>query len=432
MTLEQAMEYINNIPHIGKRDGVNRVRPLLHLLGDPQQHLRFVHVAGTNGKGSTVAMTASVLRQAGLRTGMFISPYVEDYRERIQLDGAWIPPEDLAEEVERLAPLCEQLRQQGHPVTEFEFDTALAMDYFARKECDMVALEVGMGGALDATNAIDAPDVCAIASISFDHTQYLGDTLAQIAREKSGIIKLGSRVAIYPKEPPEALAVLQEACQALLIQPNIPDLGQLEVLECGGEGSRIRYKGRELHIPLLGEHQIYNALTVCAIFEELDAAGWSFPWQTVAQGIAKASFNGRMEVVHRQPLCLVDGAHNPDGVDSLCHTLDTLYRGRDVTVVMGMLADKDYAYGIRQVASRASRFIATTPVGTPRALPAEQAAQAARPYCAQVEVIEAPSQAAQRALELALEHQGMAIACGSLYMIGEAKQGFCSAAPLVD
>ena len=165
---------------------------------------------------------------------------------------------------------------------------------------------------------------------------------------------------------------------------------------------------------------------------KLDAAGWSFPWQTVAQGIAKASFNGRMEVVHRQPLCLVDGAHNPDGVDSLCHTLDTLYRGRDVTVVMGMLADKDYAYGIRQVASRASRFIATTPVGTPRALPAEQAAQAARPYCAQVEVIEAPSQAAQRALELALEHQGMAIACGSLYMIGEAKQGFCSAAPLVD
>ena len=274
--------------------------------------------------------------------------------------------------------------------------------------------------------------MCAIASISFDHTQYLGDTLAQIAREKSGIIKLGSRVAIYPKEPPEALAVLQEACQALLIQPNIPDLGQLEVLECGEEGSRIRYKGRELHIPLLGEHQIYNALTVCAIFEELDAAGWSFPWQTVAQGIAKASFNGRMEVVHRQPLCLVDGAHNPDGVDSLCHTLDTLYRGRDVTVVMGMLADKDYAYGIRQVASRASRFIATTPVGTPRALPAEQAAQAARPYCAQVEVIEAPSQAAQRALELALEHQGMAIACGSLYMIGEAKQGFCSAAPLVD
>ncbi len=423
MTFDQAMDYINSIPHIGKRDGVNRVRPLLALLGDPQKKLRFVHVAGTNGKGSTVAMTASVLRRAGLRTGMFISPYVEDFRERIQLDGEWISREDLAEEVSRLAPLCQQLRQEGHPVTEFEFDTAMALDYFARKQCDMVALEVGMGGRLDATNAIEAPDVCAITSISFDHTQYLGDTLAEIAGAKCGIIKTGSRVAVYPQQPPEALAVIQEACRRLLIAPNVPPMEQLEVLACDGEGSRIRYKGQALHVPLLGRHQIYNALTVCAIFEELNAAGWSFPWEVVRQGIEGASFNGRMEVVCRAPLCLVDGAHNPDGVDSLCHTIDTLYKGRPLTVVMGMLADKNYEYGIRRLAQRADRFIAVTPVGTPRALPAAQAAAIAAAHCADVRTVEAPHEAAALAKAEAAPGQ-VVIACGSLYMIGDAKAGF--------
>ncbi len=255
MTYQEAMDFINHIPHIGKRNGVNRVRPLLEKLGNPQQHLRFVHVAGTNGKGSTVAMTASVLRQAGLRVGMFISPYVEDFRERVQLDGQWISKEDLAEEVSTLAPLFRQLQQEDRAVTEFEFDTAMALHYFARKKCDMVVLEVGMGGKLDATNCIDAPDVSAIASISFDHTQYLGNTLAEIAGEKAGIIKMGSRVAIYPKEPEEAMEVIRKVCRQNSIQPNVPDLSQLEILSCGGEGSVIRYKGKQLHIPLLGEHR---------------------------------------------------------------------------------------------------------------------------------------------------------------------------------
>lgn len=192
---------------------------------------------------------------------------------------------------------------------------------------------------------------------------------------------------------------------------------------CDGEGSRVRYKGRALHVPLLGRHQIYNALTVCAIFEELNAAGWSFPWETVRAGIESASFNGRMEAVHQAPLCLVDGAHNPDGVDSLCHTIDTLYQGRPLTVVMGMLSDKDYEYGIRQLAQRAEHFIATTPVGTPRALPAQEAAAIAREHCADVRAIDSPHEAAARAKEEAGADE-VVIACGSLYMIGDAKTGF--------
>ena len=423
MTYQEAMDFINHIPHIGKRNGVNRVRPLLEKLGNPQQHLRFVHVAGTNGKGSTVAMTASVLHEAGLRVGMFISPYVEDFRERIQLDGQWISKEDLAEEVSILAPLFRQLQQENRAVTEFEFDTAMALHYFARKKCDMVVLEVGMGGKLDATNCIDAPDVSAIASVSFDHTQYLGNTLAEIAGEKAGIIKMGSRVAVYPKEPEEAMEVIGKVCRQHSIRPNVPDLSQLEILSCGGEGSQIRYKGKDLHIPLLGEHQIYNALTVCAIFEELNAGGWDFDWETVQKGIEKARFGGRQEVICHGPLCLVDGAHNPDGVDSLCRTIDRFFAGKQITVVMGMLEDKDYAYGLSQLAQRASRFIAATPQDTPRALPAEKAAEIARKYCEKVEAVDDPAQAAFLAKSQA-GAEDVVIACGSLYMIGYAKQGF--------
>lgn len=425
ITYQEAMDFINNIPTIGRRNGVNRVQPLLHLLGDPHQKLKLVHIAGTNGKGSTATMTAAVLRNAGLRVGLFISPYVEDFRERIQLDGQWIPQKDLAEEVELLIPLFRQLQAQGQAVTEFEFDTAMALHYFVAKGCDAAVLEAGMGGRLDATNAIPAPAVCALTSISYDHTQYLGDTLDKIAAAKCGILKEGARAAVYPKQAPEAMETILAACREKGITPNIPDLSQLEILSCDERGSQIRYQGRPLTIPLLGQHQIYNALTVCAICEELEQAGWPVSWQNVSQGIRQASFGGRQEVVCRRPLCLIDGAHNPDGIDSLCHALDTIYSGRSLTVVMGMLEDKDYLYGLTQVARRARRFIAVTPAGTPRALPAEKAAQLARQHCAQVEVMEDPVQAAALARRQA-GPDDLVLACGSLYMIGDAKRGFLS------
>lgn len=426
ITYEQAMDFINTIPYIGQRDGVNRVRPLLHLLGDPQQKLKTVHIAGTNGKGSTATMTASVLRDAGLKTGLFISPYVEDFRERIQLDGRWISKEELAAEADILIPLFRQLQAQGQAVTEFEFDTAMTLHYFVEQGCDAAVLEAGMGGRLDATNAIPAPAVCALTSISYDHTKYLGDTLDQIAAAKCGILKQGARAAVYPKQAPEAMETILAACQEKGIAPNIPDLSKLEILSCNELGAEIRYQGRPLTIPLLGEHQIYNALTVCAICEELELAGWPVSWQNVSRGIGRASFGGRQEVVARRPLCMIDGAHNPDGVDSLCRALDTIYKGRKLTVVMGMLADKDYRYGLAQLARRADRFIAVTPAYAPRALPAREAARLAAEYCAQVEVVEDPAQAAAQARAQA-GPEDLVLACGSLYMIGDAKRGFLSA-----
>ena len=424
-TYQQAMDFINNIPHIGQRDGVNRVRPLLRLLGNPQQELRLVHIAGTNGKGSTAAMTAAALRDAGLKTGLFISPYVEDFRERIQLDGRWISQEELAEEADILIPLFRQLQAQGQAVTEFEFDTAMALHYFARMNCGAVVLEAGMGGRLDATNAVPAPAVCALTSISYDHTKYLGDTLDQIAAAKCGILKPGARAAVYPKQAPEAMETILAACLDKGIQPNIPDLSQLEILSCDEEGSQIQYKGRPLTVPLLGEHQVYNALTVCAVCEELEQAGWPVSWQNVSRGVGGASFGGRQEVVARRPLCMIDGAHNPDGVDSLCRALDTIYSGRKLTVVMGMLEDKDYRYGLAQLARRADRFIAVTPAYAPRALPAQEAARLAAEYCLRAEAIEDPAQAAAQARAQAGPGD-MVLACGSLYMIGDAKRGFLS------
>ena len=427
-TYQQAMDFINAIPYIGQRNGVNRVQPLLRLLGDPQNKLKLVHIAGTNGKGSTAAMTASVLRDAGLKTGLFISPYVEDFRERIQLDGHWISKEDLAAEADLLIPLFRQLQAQGQGVTEFEFDAAMALHYFVEQGCDAAVLEAGMGGRLDATNAVPAPAVCALTSISYDHTKYLGDTLAQIAAAKCGILKPGARAAIYPKQSPEAMETILVACREKGISPNIPDLPQLEILSCNEEGSQIRYKGRPLTIPLLGEHQIYNALTVCAICEELEQAGWPVGWQNVSRGIGRASFGGRQEAVCRRPLCLIDGAHNPDGVDSLCRALDTIYKGRKLTVVMGMLEDKDYRYGLAQLARRADRFIAVTPAYAPRALPAQRAAELAAEFCNLVHAIEDPAHAAAQARAQA-GPEDMVLACGSLYMIGDAKRGFLSLEP---
>lgn len=216
------------------------------------------------------------------------------------------------------------------------------------------------------------------------------------------------------------------ACREKGIAPNIPDLSQLEILSCNELGAEIRYQGRPLTIPLLGEHQIYNALTVCAICEELELAGWPVSWQNVSRGIGRASFGGRQEVVVRRPLCMIDGAHNPDGVDSLCRALDTIYKGRKLTVVMGMLADKDYRYGLAQLARRADRFIAVTPAYAPRALPAREAARLAAEYCVQVEVVEDPAQAAAQARAQA-GPEDLVLACGSLYMIGDAKRGFLSA-----
>ncbi len=420
MDYEQALSVIHASTRLGSRLGLERMTRLCKLLGRPQDKLRFVHIAGTNGKGSTAAMTAGVLQRAGKKTGLFISPYVVDFRERMQIDGEMIPKEELAREMELMLPVLEQMKAEGSECTEFEIVTALALCWFARRGCDAVAFEVGLGGRLDCTNVIDAPACCAILSISLDHTEFLGSTTGEIAREKCGILKRGTRAAVYPLLPRDAREMVDETCRSLGIVPNTPDLSRLTVLESGFDGSRIRYKGEEYFISLRGEHQIYNALTVLSIFEELNAAGWGIAQEDIRWGIAHTCFGGRLEVVRQSPLCMIDGAHNRDAVDRLCQAIDRFYAGRAVTVVMGMLADKEYEYCVEQVARRARRFFASRPA-SPRALDPAVTAEIAREHCADVRVVPDPAQAAAQAVALA-GGEDVVIACGSLYMIGDCKK----------
>ncbi len=420
MKYEDALSYIHGATRSGGHTGSARVLRALELLGQPQKKLRFVHVAGTNGKGSTSTMTASVLHAAGFKTGLFISPYVIDFRERIQLDGEMIPKQELADAVETLIPVFEQVKSEISECTEFELDVVIAFYWFARVGCDFVVLECGIGGLNDKTNVIDPPEVAVICTIAFDHTASLGNTLASIAAHKGGIIKPGSSVVLYCDQPEEARAVLLGCCEKCGITPNIPDVSALEVHSVTAAGSDFAYKGLEYHVPLVGRHQVNNALTVIAVCEELRARGFDVPYEAVRGGIAATRFVGRCEILREEPLCIIDGAHNPDGAASLCCVIDEVMAGRRITAVMGMLEDKDYRDVIAMVARKVSRFIAVTP-DSYRSLAAEKAAAVAAPYCGDVTVIADPSEAVRFALATAQKDE-VVLACGSLYLIGQIKE----------
>ena len=270
MTIEQAMELIHGVEWRGSRPGLARVRELLHRLGDPQDGLQFVHIAGTNGKGSTAAMLASILRAAGYTTGLFTSPYLERFAERMQVNGVPVPDAEFAAVCEALQP-C--IAAMDDPPTEFELVTAAAMLWFRRRGCDVVVLEVGLGGRLDATNVIAAPACAVITNIGLDHTEILGDTLEQIAREKAGILKPGTRAVSYPQTP-EVRAVLHEICAQRGIPLTEADAAAIVPLTDGVDGQTFTYRGAEYTLPLLGAHQLRNAAVALETVTALRARGW--------------------------------------------------------------------------------------------------------------------------------------------------------------
>ena len=420
MTYDEALAFIHGATRVGARDGFARMERILEIIGNPHHQLKFVHVAGTNGKGSTATMTANILTRAGYKTGLFVSPYVVDFRERIQLCGQLIPRDELARVVTELQPAFAQVKAEIAECTEFETVTIIALYWYAQQGCDYVVLEAGIGGLTDKTNVIPAPVAAVLTSISFDHVQILGSTLEAIASNKAGIIKPGSRAALYCDLPEEAKAAVLAHCERVGVVPNIPDLSKLEIGAITGTGSDFTYKGKPYHVPLIGRHQIYNALTVLAVCEELEKAGAELPYEVVRDAIRDTRFVGRCEVLREEPLCIIDGAHNIDGAQALCRVLDEVMAGRRITIVMGMLEDKDYRESITMLASRAARFIAVTP-DSYRSLPAEKTAEIAGGVCGDITVIGKPAEGSLHALRTA-EKDEVIIACGSLYMIGEVKE----------
>lgn len=416
MTYPQAIEKINSRLLFGMQPGLDRIRALLSQLGNPQDTMKYVHVCGTNGKGTLCTLTASVLQQSGYKTGKNISPYVLNFRERFQIDGRMITEEELAREMDVIWPAVERLDAQNIPVSEFELVTAIAFHWFAQNRCDIAVMEVGMGGLHDATNVIPTPEAVAMMSISLDHTAWLGDTVEQIAREKSGVIKEGGRVVLYPEQDPCARAVIEEACREHHAELIVPDMGRVELLGEGLEGTSLRANGQELRTPFLGRHQVKNAATALAVVETLRSRGWSIPDSALREGFAQAFIPARMEILSRRPLCLLDGGHNPGCAAVLKDALERFVPGRRVAIV-GMLADKDSAAALELVGPLFSRVVAVTP-DNPRALPARELAQVAARFCPQAQAAESCAQALDWALE-GLRPEDALIVCGSFYLAGE-------------
>ena len=420
MTYPEAEAYLHSFTRFGSQLDLGRMRTLLDRMGNPQKKLRFVHIAGTNGKGSTAKMTSLVMQESGYRVGLYVSPFVLEFRERYQVNGEMISEEEFVRLAEELRPLVEQLSREGLEVTEFEAVTAIGFAFFQRHACDIVALEVGLGGRFDATNVIDTPECAVIASISLDHVDILGDTIEKIAGEKAGIIKENTDVVTYARQSPEAVAVFLEKCAVTGSRLILPNAGGVEVLECGVFGSRFRYGGEEYRISLTGEHQIFNAISVIEAANVLRRKGWNVPQEAVEKGLAEASFPARFELLHQNPMIVLDGAHNLQAANALAETMKKV-ENRPIVALMGMMADKDYVHSARAVSCQCDAVI-TVPISwTPRAVAPELLAQAAAECCGHVETIREYESALCRGLELAGK-DGCLVICGSFYLAGDMRK----------
>lgn len=420
MQYEEALAWVHSLPRLCSAPGPQNERALLQALGRPQDALKFVHVAGTNGKGSAVLMLASVLKAAGLRVGATVSPFVLDFRERYQLNGEMISREACAGILTQVRGALEQMPPaQREQIAEFDAVTAAALLWFAQQGCDIVCLETGLGGRLDATNAVDNTLVACIMAIGKDHTELLGHTYAGIAAEKCGIFKPGCSVVAYPAQPEEAMRQI-EACAAAAHCPLcVPQLEDFHFYRGRPFENRVNYGGYDLEVPFAGRHQAYNAAVVVQAALALCEHGFDISDDAIMQGIAAARNPARIEVLQRRPLVILDGMHNPDGARALA---DVLRAGhvQGLTAVMGVLQGKGEAEMLRALSPHLARVYAVQP-SSPRALPAGQLAAAARQVCGQVSVWQDVPLAVQDALRTC---QGGVLICGSLYLAAQVRPMF--------
>lgn len=340
MTYKQALDYILQMPRGKNESSLQAMRQLLHELDNPQEKLKFVHVAGTNGKGSTNVMTANVLQQAGYKVGLNISPFVTEFRERIQINASYIPKEALIKLVVKAKPIIEKLFLQGKTIVQFELVTALALSYFANEKCDIVCLEVGIGGLLDSTNIIENKLVTAICSISFDHTEILGNTLQEIARQKGGIIKQNTPVVLYPKLKEVALKEVLCIAKEKSAPVCIPSLENLTIKEETIGHTTIQYHKEQYIIPFAGVHQVYNTMVAIEICHILQKLGFEISQEAIRKGIENTKFPARSEVIQTEPTVVLDGSHNLDGIEMLCNWVDK-FAFEKKTVIFAMKDDKD-------------------------------------------------------------------------------------------
>ena len=423
MTTQQAIEALHALPRMGQgKPGLARMQNLCDHLDNPEKELQCIHIAGTNGKGSLAAMTSSILTAAGYKTGLTISPYVVDFRERFQIDGEMISPRTLASLTQKVMDAVDAIEAEGgeKPV-EFEAVTALALLWFAREKCDLVVLETGLGGRCDATNVVPHKLVAAITKIGYDHMEVLGNTLDKIAAEKAGIIKEGSIVVNYPDQPAEAMGPILAAAAEAHTSIITPDKDDLTLLRGKRLENRIDYGGYRTALGLPGTHQANHAAMAVEIALALwREFGYDISDDAILAGLANAKMPARIEVLRRHPLLLLDGCHNPDGAKMLAATLTRADFEENLVGVLGVLADKDYKDMLSDLAPCFAKVYTVTP-NCPRALSAEDLQKEAR-FHMDAEAAESVPDALRKAVDYADENNlAGVVVCGSLYLAAEAR-----------
>ena len=415
MQYEEAIAYIHSLEKFGIKPGLERITALCRAFGNVQDKLRFLHVAGTNGKGSTSTMLANICTSAGYKTGLFVSPYVLDFCERIQIDGEMIPKDALCDLVSRVRKAAE-----GETVTEFEFITACALVYYAEQGCDVIVLETGLGGRLDATNVIPCPLVSVITSVSLDHMAVLGDTVSEIAYEKCGIIKNGGTTVTYPLQNEDALRVIRRTTEERHNRLIVPDADGIRVTDESIFGTDAVIDGISVHIPLLGRHMVYNASMAVAAAKAVREQGLHISDDDIRNGIARTNMPARMEVLRREPLVILDGGHNEDCAKAFRAAVERFLSGRRIIGICGLMADKAYDKYLSIVAPLFSSLLTVRP-DNPRALSAEALCEAGRPYCPDATACTSFREAADLAVKKAGKDDVIAV-CGSFYMIADMKR----------
>lgn len=418
-TYEAAVEFFHQMPHFvppkeggAKKDyfTLDAEMALLEALDHPEQKLRFVHVAGTNGKGSTCAYLANMLKESGYKTGSFTSPYLYRYNEMMRINGEDISDEEFGRVFTRVKKAYDQVLARGFSPSEYEILTVMGFVYFLQQGCDLVVLEVSLGGRTDTTNVIPAPQVAVIAPISYDHTSILGNTLTEIATEKAGIIKQGTVVVTAPQEA-EVMEVLEQttaAKQVLLHVAPVPTLIQRDL-----RGQRFEYEGEDYVTGLLGVYQIGNAAVALRAVDVLRQRGYEISIEAAKRGIATTTWFGRFSLLQSHPTILVDGGHNPQGAKVLRQSLEAYFPGKKITYVLGVLGDKDVEAMLDQLLPIAERVLTLT-VPNPRALGAKELANRIRLYGIEATEVSDVGDAMSR-----IRREEVVCIAGSLYLLSQ-------------
>ena len=452
MNYSEAREYLKNVNKLGSILGLNTIKELLKRLGNPQNELKVVHIAGTNGKGSIMTFVQNILMESGYKVGRYCSPAVFNEREIIRINDEYISEEQSADLLTRIKEKCDSMYSEGlpHP-TSFEIETAEALMFFKEQNCDIALIECGMGGETDATNVFEKVLCSVIATISLDHTQFLGSTIEEITKVKSGIIKENCP-GVMSKQTVEAENVIKKVCKQNSSELIIPTEQDSENVEIDGLTTKVTYKASNnkeyiLNLQALGTYQIKNAKTAVEVAIVLDKAltektnicdeldknnstgmknninnSGNTIEKNIKKGIEKTVWPGRMEVISKEPLIIIDGAHNPGAVLELRKTLDLYFTNKRITFIMGVLSDKDFSKEAEIIADRAERIITITPNNS-RGLDGHKLAETLVKYNHNVQVADSLKQAAEESIDTIKENRAdMILAFGSLSYLGELKQ----------